>query len=55
MISNKQLKLQEKMVTEWGMSDLLGPMTFGKKNEKFFLGRDFQSTRDFSEVCQNDR
>ena len=31
------------MVTEWGMSDLLGPMTFGKKNEEVFLGREIQS------------
>ena len=43
-------QIARKMVTEWGMSDLLGPMTFGKKNEEVFLGRDFQSTRDFSEV-----
>ena len=38
------------MVTEWGMSDLLGPMTFGKKNEEVFLGREIQSHRDYSEV-----
>ena len=37
------------MVTEWGMSDLLGPMTFGKKNEEIFLGREIQSHRDYSE------
>ena len=42
-------QIARKMVTEWGMSDLLGPMTF-VKNEEVFLGRDFQSTRDFSEV-----
>ena len=43
-------QIARKMVTEWGMSDLLGPMTFGKKNEEIFLGRDIQSQRDYSEV-----
>ena len=42
--------IARKMVTEWGMSDLLGPMTFGKKNEEIFLGREIQSHRDYSEV-----
>ena len=42
--------IARKMVTEWGMSDLLGPMTFGKKNEEVFLGREIQSSRDYSEV-----
>ena len=32
------------------MSDVLGPMTFGKKNEEIFLGREIQSHRDYSEV-----
>ena len=36
-------QIARKMVTEWGMSDLLGPMTFGKKNEEVFLGREIQS------------
>ena len=43
-------QIARKMVTEWGMSDLLGPMTFGKKNEEVFLGREIQSHRDYSEV-----
>jgi len=43
-------QIAQKMVTEWGMSDLLGPMTFGKKNEEVFLGREIQSHRDYSEV-----
>jgi cell division protease FtsH len=38
------------MVCEWGMSDILGPMTFGKKNEEIFLGREIQSHRDYSEA-----
>ena len=42
-------EIARKMVVEWGMSDLLGPMTFGKKNEEVFLGREIQSHRDFSE------
>ena len=42
-------KIARKMVCEWGMSDVLGPMTFGKKNEEIFLGREIQSHRDFSE------
>ncbi len=41
--------LARKMVCEWGMSDKLGPLTFGKKEEEVFLGRDFGSKRDFSE------
>ncbi|MEE8340849.1 MAG: ATP-dependent zinc metalloprotease FtsH [Candidatus Neomarinimicrobiota bacterium] len=42
--------IAKKMVCEWGMSDLLGPVTFGKKNEEIFLGREIQSHRDFSDV-----
>ena len=42
-------KIARKMVCEWGMSDVLGPMTFGKKNEEIFLGREIQSHRDYSE------
>ena len=43
-------KIARKMVCEWGMSDILGPMTFGKKNEEIFLGREIQSHRDYSEA-----
>ena len=42
-------KIARKMVCEWGMSDKLGPMSFGKKNEEIFLGREIQSHRDYSE------
>jgi cell division protease FtsH len=38
-----------KMVCEWGMSDKLGPMTFGKKEEQIFLGRDFTQLQDYSD------
>ena len=42
--------LARKMVCEWGMSDALGPLTFGKKDEEIFLGREFGMHRDFSEA-----
>jgi len=41
--------LARKMVCEWGMSEALGPLTFGKKNEEIFLGREIATHRDFSE------
>jgi len=42
-------ELARRMVCEWGMSERLGPLTFGKKNEEIFLGRDIATHRDFSE------
>ena len=45
----KCTKLARRMVTEFGMSDRLGPMTFGKRNEHIFLGRDFGHERDYGE------
>ncbi|MBM4119768.1 MAG: ATP-dependent zinc metalloprotease FtsH [Nitrospira sp.] len=41
--------LARRMVCEWGMSEMLGPLTFGKKNEEIFLGREIATHRDFSE------
>jgi cell division protease FtsH len=38
-----------KMVTEWGMSPVMGPLTFGKKEEQIFLGREIAQHRDYSE------
>ena len=38
-----------KMVTEWGMSPAMGPLTFGKKEEQIFLGREISQHRDYSE------
>ena len=38
-----------KMVCEWGMSEKLGPMSFGQKEEQIFLGREFAQHRDYSE------
>ena len=42
-------ELARKMVTEWGMSDKLGPLTFGKKDEMIFLGREIAKHKDYSE------
>ncbi|MBU2625977.1 MAG: ATP-dependent zinc metalloprotease FtsH [candidate division Zixibacteria bacterium] len=42
--------LARKMVCEWGMSDKLGPQTFGKKKEEIFLGREISQHRDYSET-----
>jgi cell division protease FtsH len=42
-------EIARKMVCEWGMSEKLGPLTFGKKEEQIFLGREFAQHRDYSE------
>jgi cell division protease FtsH len=42
-------ELARRMVTEWGMSDTLGPLTFGKKEEQIFLGREIARHKDYSE------
>ncbi len=42
-------EIARKMVCEWGMSEKLGPVTFGKKEEEIFLGREIATHRDFSE------
>jgi cell division protease FtsH len=41
--------IARRMVCEWGMSDILGPLTFGKKEGEVFLGRDISQHRDYSE------
>ena len=43
-------KLARKMVCNWGMSDVLGPVTFGKTEEHIFLGREIQRPKEFSEA-----
>jgi len=43
-------KLARKMVCEFGMSEKLGPMTFGQKQELVFLGREISEQRDYSEA-----
>ncbi len=42
--------LARKMVCDFGMSENLGPLTFGKKEEQIFLGREIAQHRDYSEL-----
>ncbi len=41
--------LARKMVCEWGMSPIMGPLSYGKKEEQIFLGREFATHKDYSE------
>jgi cell division protease FtsH len=41
--------MARKMVCEWGMSEKMGPLTFGKKEEQIFLGREIAQHKDYSE------
>lgn len=41
--------LARKMVCEWGMSEAMGPLSYGKKAEQIFLGREFATHKDYSE------
>lgn len=43
-------QIARKMVCEWGMSPELGPITFGKKDQEIFLGREITQHRDYSEA-----
>ncbi len=43
-------ELARKMVCEWGMSEKMGPLTFGKKEEMVFLGREIAQHQDYSEL-----
>jgi cell division protease FtsH len=45
----KATKMVRKMITEFGMSDKLGPLTYGEKNDNPFLGRDIARGRNYSE------
>ncbi|MGZ4137513.1 MAG: ATP-dependent zinc metalloprotease FtsH, partial [Actinomycetota bacterium] len=42
-------KVARQMVTEYGMSDVIGPLTLGQKQHEVFLGRDFQTQPDYSD------
>ena len=42
-------EMARKMVCEWGMSEALGPLTYGKKEEQVFLGKEFNRHQDYSE------
>jgi cell division protease FtsH len=46
--------LARKMVTEWGMSEKMGPLVFGKKEEQIFLGREIAQHKDYSEKTAED-
>ena len=41
--------MARKMVCEWGMSDVVGPMTIGEQGEEVFIGRDWGHARNYSE------
>ncbi len=41
--------LARKLITQWGMSDKLGPITFGKTEEMIFLGREISTEKNYSE------
>src|SRR6266700_5827080 len=45
----KATEMARKMVCEWGMSDKMGPLTFGKAEEHIFLGREISRPKDYSE------
>lgn len=47
---DKATDLVRRMVCEWGMSEKLGPMAFGRKEEEIFLGRDFTQKADYSKT-----
>ena len=42
-------EMARKMVCEWGMSEKMGPLTYGAKEEQVFLGRDFSQQKNFSD------
>ena len=42
--------IARKMVCEWGMSTRLGPVSFGKKDDQVFLGRDMATHKNYSEA-----
>jgi len=43
-------EMARKMVCEWGMSDKMGPLSFGKKDEQIFLGREMATHKNYSEA-----
>ena len=46
-------KIARQMITEYGMSEALGPVTIGRKEHEIFLGRDISQERDYSEEIAN--
>jgi cell division protease FtsH len=47
-------EIARKMICEWGMSEKMGPVTFGKKDEQIFLGREMAAAKNFSEATAVD-
>ena len=45
--------ISRKMVSEWGMTDAIGPLAFAQKSEEIFLGRDIAQGNDLSDVMCN--
>jgi cell division protease FtsH len=45
----RSTEMARQMVCEWGMSETMGPLTFGKKEEQIFLGREIAQHQDYSE------
>ena len=45
----RSTEMARKMVCEYGMSETMGPLTFGKKEEQIFLGREIAQHQDYSE------
>lgn len=43
-------EIARKMICEWGMSEKLGPVSFGKKDEQIFLGREMSTHKNYSEA-----
>ncbi|MBI2026439.1 MAG: ATP-dependent metallopeptidase FtsH/Yme1/Tma family protein [Deltaproteobacteria bacterium] len=50
----KATEIARRMVCEWGMSDKLGPLTFGKKNQNVFLGKEIEYSKEYSEKTAED-
>lgn len=46
-------EIAKKMVTQWGMSDKLGPLRYGQKEDEVFLGRDYTHIQDYSDQTAN--
>jgi cell division protease FtsH len=46
---DRATNIARKMVCEWGMSEKMGPLSYGKKDEQIFLGREFATHKDYSE------
>ena len=48
-VHGSKFEMARKMVCEWGMSEKMGPLTFGKQEQSIFLGKEFARHQDYSE------